>query len=168
MEEFLGEAYAREFGMEVRVARPYNAYGPRDHFDASSSHVIPALIRRVVAGENPLVVWGDGSATRSFLYVTDFARGLMAVAERAPDAGPINIGNDDEITVKELAQMIVEEAGASLRLVFDSSRPSGQPRRACDTRKARQTLGFRAETPLREGLRRTIAWYRAHRLAEVA
>jgi GDP-L-fucose synthase len=163
MEEFLAEAYAREHGMTFRIARPYNAYGPRDNFDPASSHVIPSLIRRVVAGESPLTVWGDGTATRSFLYVEDFARGLLAVAERSPQVGAINLGTDEEVSIRELATLIVELAGASVDLAFDRDQPGGQPRRACDTRLAETLLGFRAATPLREGLARTIEWYRATR-----
>ena len=168
MEEYLAAAYAGEYGLCVRVARPYNAYGPRDNFGEASSHVIPALIRRVVRGEDPLVVWGDGQATRSFLYATDFARGLMAVAEHSRDAEAINIGSDEEVSMGDLARMIVEESGQSTRIVFDPSRPTGQPRRACDTRKAQRLLGYRAAVPLREGLRQTLEWYRSHVPAEAA
>lgn len=161
MEEFLAEAYAREYGMTLRIARPYNAYGPRDNFDPASSHVIPSLVRRVLSGESPLTVWGDGTATRSFLYVEDFARGLMAVAERSPQVGAVNLGTDEEVSIRELATLIVELAGVPVELAFDASRPGGQPRRACDTRLAETLLGFRATTSLREGLTRTIEWYRA-------
>lgn len=162
MKEFLGEAYAREYGMEIRIARPYNAYGPRDNFDPTTGHVIPALIRRVFSGENPVVVWGDGTASRSFLYATDFARGLLAVAERSQQVEAINIGADEEITIRELAQLIVRSSGRSVELEFDASKPGGQPRRRCDTRLAERLLGFRAQVPLAEGLQRTIEWYRTH------
>ncbi len=160
MEEYLGQAYARQYGLSVAIARPYNAYGPRDNFDPTSSHVIPALIRRVCAGENPLRVWGSGGQTRTFLYVTDFVEGLLATAERHPHADPVNVGSTEEITIRDLATRIVELAGARLTVEFDPSRPAGQPRRTCDTRKAERVLGFRAEVPLREGLARTIEWYR--------
>jgi GDP-L-fucose synthase len=160
MQEFVAEAYAREFGMNFCIARPYNAYGPRDNFAPESSHVIPALIRRVEAGEDPLVVWGDGTGTRSFLYVTDFARGLMLVAEKSPQVGAINIGARDETSVRELAETIVELSGRSVRIEFDARKPAGQPRRCCDTSLAERLLGFRATVSLREGLARTIAWYR--------
>jgi len=159
MEEFLGEAYSREYGMHVRIARPYNAYGPRDNFHPASSHVIPALIRRVLAGENPLTVWGDGSATRSFLYVTDFARGLMAVVEKSPQVSAINIGAAEETTIRDLAHTIVRLSGKNVDLVFDASKPGGQPRRNCHTTLAERVLGFRAQVSLEEGLRRTTAWY---------
>jgi GDP-L-fucose synthase len=159
MEEFLGGAYSCEYGMCVRIARPYNAYGPRDNFHPASSHVIPALIRRVLAGENPLTVWGDGSATRSFLYVTDFARGLMAVVEKSPQVSAINIGAAEEITIRGLSSTIARLAGKNIELVFDASKPGGQPRRHCDTTLAERVLGFRAQVSLEEGLHRTIAWY---------
>jgi GDP-L-fucose synthase len=161
MEEFLAEACGREFGLNVCVARPVNTYGPRDEFDPERSHVIPSLIRRVLGGENPLRVWGDGTATRTFLYVEDLARGLMAVAERARGTGAINIATEEEISIGDLARLVVRLAGAEVRIEFDPSKPSGQPRRLCDTTCARTELGFKAETTLREGITRTIAWYRS-------
>ena len=156
MEEFLGEAYAKEYGMKVRIARPYNAYGPRDNFDPASSHVIPALIHRIMQSENPLVVWGDGSASRSFLYVTDFARGLMAVAEKSPQVAAINIGANEETTIGELARMLVRISGKRIKIQFDASKPAGQPRRCCDTRLAERLLGFCAQVSLEQGLAQTI------------
>ncbi len=161
MGEYLGQAYAEEFGMSVAIVRPYNAYGPRDHFDPEKSHVIAALVRRVCEGESPLKVWGDGKTTRAFLYVDDFARGLLDVAEKYPKADPVNIGSSQEVSVKDLAKAVLRAAGAEeTKLIFDPSKPSGQPRRACDTTKSRKVLGFKAEIGLDEGLRRTIAWYR--------
>lgn len=161
MGEYLGQAYAEEYGMKIAIVRPYNAYGPRDHFDPEKSHVIAALVRRVCEGESPLKVWGDGKSTRAFLYVSDFARGLLDVAEKYPNADPVNIGSAEEISVKDLAKAVLHAAGADkTKLVFDPSKPSGQPRRACDTTKARKVLGFRAEIGLQEGLARTVAWYR--------
>ena len=162
MAEYLGQAYAEEYGMEIAIARPYNAYGPRDHFDPARSHVIAALVKRVCDGESPLKVWGDGSTTRSFLYVEDFARGLLEVAEKYPNADPLNIGVDDEISVRELAEMIVRLAGSRAQLVFDLLKPSGQPRRHCDVTKAKKEIDFQARVALPEGLAKTIAWYRAH------
>ena len=162
MEEYLGQAYAEEFGMKIAIARPYNAYGPRDDFFAEYSHVIPGLIKRIVAGENPLVVWGSGSQTRSFLYVTDFARGLVEVCEKYPVADPLNIGSDEEISIGDLAKVLIELSGKDTELQFDTSKPDGQPRRTCDTTKAFEKIGFRAEVPLREGLKKSIEWYQAH------
>jgi len=161
MGEYAGRAYAEEFGMKVAIVRPYNAYGPRDHFEPEKSHVIAALVRRVCMGESPLNVWGDGKSTRAFLYVEDFARGLLDAAEKYPNADPVNIGSAEEISIKDLAKAVLHAAGADkTKLVFDPSKPSGQPRRACDTAKARKVLGFQAEIGLQEGLARTIAWYR--------
>lgn len=166
MEEFLGEAYHKEFGLAVAIARPYNAYGPRDNFDPASLHVIPALIKRVVDGEDPVVVWGDGSHTRSFIYVSDFVRGLLAVAERYAVARPLNIGADDEISVRELIELIVKISGSRAKIVFDPSKPTGQPRRHCDVTLAAKEIGFRAEVPFSQGLAQTIEWYRGHRASE--
>ncbi|MFH1724566.1 MAG: NAD-dependent epimerase/dehydratase family protein [Elusimicrobiota bacterium] len=163
MAEFLGAAYRKEYGMRVGIARPQNAYGPRCNFDPKRSHVIPALIRRVVEGEAPLRVWGDGSQSLTFLYVTDLVRGLLAVAERHAEADPINLGSAESIRIRDLVKLICEAAGAEPEIVFDTSAPTGQPRRQCDTRKAEEVLGFRPEVPLREGLRRTVEWYRQNK-----
>ena len=162
MAEYLGRAYAEEYGMQVAIARPYNAYGPRDHFDPARSHVIAALVKRVCDGESPLKVWGDGSTTRSFLFVEDFARGLLEVAEKYPEADPLNIGADDEISVRDLAELILKLAGSRSALIFDKSKPSGQPRRHCDVTKAKAAIGFSARVALPEGLAKTIDWYRTH------
>jgi GDP-L-fucose synthase len=165
MGEYLGQAYAEEFGMSIAIVRPYNAYGPRDHYDLEKSHVIAALVRRVCEGESPLKVWGDGKSTRAFLYVEDFARGILDVAEKYPKADPVNIGSSDEVSIKDLAKAVLRAAGAGkTKLVFDPSKPSGQPRRSCDTAKSRKVLGFKAEVGLDEGLRRTVAWYRENLL----
>ena len=163
MEEFLGRAAAQEFGLPVAIARPYNAYGPRDNFDPSSSHVIPALIRKAIEAKGDIFpVWGDGSHSRDFLYVDDFARGLIEVAARYPAADPVNLGAATECTIRELATTISEEVSAFTgRAVTPSFEPAGltgQPRRACDTRKAVAQLGYRAAVPLRTGLRHTIEW----------
>lgn len=160
MSEYAAKAYAEEFAMKVAVARPYNAYGPRDDFAPETSHVIPALIRRVVGGEDPLRVWGDGTQTRTFLYVEDFARGCLDLLERRPQPDPVNLGSDEEVSVAELARLIVAAAGTATRLEFDPSKPAGSPRRRCDTSKARAEIGFQAKTPLAEGLRKTVEWYK--------
>jgi len=161
MEEYLGLAYQGEFGMKIAIARPFNAYGPRDDFFAATSHVIPGLIKRVIAGENPLVVWGSGNQTRSFLYVTDFARGLLDVCEKYAVADPLNLGSSEEISIGNLAKLLIDLTGSKATIVFDTSKPDGQPRRTCDTRKAEREIGFRAAVPLREGLKKTIDWYLA-------
>lgn len=166
MLEFLGAQYAREFGLSVAIGRPYNAYGPRDTFDPERSHVIPALIRKALAAEDGVLkVWGDGKASRSFVYVDDFARGLVEVAARHPRAEAVNIGADEEITIDALAALVArlvsERTGRPLRLEFDATAPSGQPRRHCDTTKAEALLGFTARVPLETGLANTIDWYAA-------
>jgi GDP-L-fucose synthase len=160
MGEVLAKTYAKEFGMKVSIVRPYNGYGERDNFDPKTSHVIPALVKRVVEGEDPVVVWGDGTSTRSFLYVEDFARGLMESVEKYPVPDPVNIGSDEEISIGNLVKLIIEVAGSKAKVKFDTSKPGGQPRRKCDTRKAREKIGFKARVPLKEGLKRTIEWYR--------
>jgi GDP-L-fucose synthase len=156
--EVLGRSYVDEYGIEVALPRPYNAYGPRDDFEWETNHVIPALIRKVLEGHDPLTVWGDGTQTRTFLYATDFVAGLMLAMERHAVCQPINIGTSEEISVRHLIELICELCGKTPRLVFDTSAPQGQPRRLGDISKA-AALGFEPRVPLREGLRRTIDWY---------
>ncbi len=163
LEEYLGGAYAEEFGMKVAIARPYNAYGPRDDFFAPVNHVIPGILRRIFDGENPLAVWGSGKQTRSFLYVEDFARGLLEVCEKYPVADVLNIGSSEEISIGELTKLLIELTGAKTDLVFDTGKPEGQPRRTCDTSKAKAKIGFQSAVSLREGLAKTIDWYRNER-----
>jgi len=158
--EYLALAYAEEYGMDMRIARPFNAYGPRDDFFRQSNHVIPGLITRLFANENPLTVWGSGRQTRSFLFAADFARGLLMTCAYDGDIGPYNLGSDEEITIGDLAALVIELSGQETTMVFDTSKPDGQPRRACDTTKTRQQIGFQAEVPIREGLQQTIEWYR--------
>jgi GDP-L-fucose synthase len=167
MEEFLGAAAAAEFNLPVAIARPYNAYGPRDNFDPNSSHVIPALIRKASETQtDQFPVWGDGSHSRSFLYVDDFARGILEVAARMQVADAINIGADEEVTIRETAEIIGRlvsaTRGRTIRPVFDPQGLTGQPRRRCDTRKAERLLGYRARVSLQDGLERTVRWYVAH------
>ncbi len=159
MAELLGKYYREEFGMKVGIARPYNCYGPRDHFDPETSHVIPALIKRVFDGENPVKVWGTGRQTRAFLYVEDFAEGLMLIIERYPVADPVNIGTDEEVTIARLIEKIIKISGVKTKIEFDTSKPDGSPRRNSDNKKAKEKLGFKAKITLDEGLRRTIKWY---------
>lgn len=167
MEEFLGAKYAVEYGLEVAIARPYNAYGPRDNFSPDSSHVIPALIRKAfLSSDGTLPVWGDGSHSRSFLYVDDFARGLLEIAARYPAADAVNLGADEETTIAALAAVIAELVGAlrgrEITPQFQPAGLTGQPRRRCDLTHARSRLGFETQVPLKEGLRRTVEWYAAH------
>ncbi len=167
MEEYLGQAYAEEFGMKIAIARAYNAYGPRDDFFAEYSHVIPGLIKRIFGGENPLVVWGTGTQTRSFVYATDFARGVLEVCEKYAVADPLNIGSDEEISIADLARLLIELSGKNVEVQFDTSKPDGPLRRSADTTKAFQKIGFRSQMPLREGLKNCIEWYQAHSVNRV-
>ncbi len=161
--ELLAQTYAQEFGMRIAIARPYNTYGPRDHFESVEAHVIASLVRRLLAERaNPLVVWGDGTQSRSFLYVTDLARGLIELIERYPQPDPVNLGGSEEVTIRELAELIVELSGKRVSLRFDPTRPAGQPRRGCDTSKAKRLIGYAAEVQLRQGVEETLRWYEQH------
>ncbi len=159
MAEKLGVYYAEEFGMNISIIRPYNAYGPRDHFDSYSSHVIPALIKRVLSDENPVVVWGSGNQTRAFLYVEDLASGMLKAIEKYPKSDPVNIGTDEEISIKELINKIVRYTGKNPKILFDKTKPDGSPRRNSDNSKAKRVLEFKAKTKFDTGLRKTIDWY---------
>lgn len=160
------EAYRDQYGLRSAYVLPVNLYGPHDNFDPESSHVIPALIRRFVAaleaGHASVTCWGTGSATREFLFVDDCAEGLVRAAERIEDPEPINLGTGVEISIRDLASMVAELVGFRGEIRWDASRPDGQPRRCLDVSRARERLAWRAEVPLREGLERTIAWYRAN------
>lgn len=162
MAEKLGMYYAEEFGMKVAIVRPYNCYGPRDHFDSKSSHVIPGLIKKVFGGENPVEVWGTGNQTRAFLYVEDLAEGMIMAIEKYPQADPINLGTDEEVTIKELITKIIAIIGVNVRVKFDTTKPDGSPRRNCDNRKVIEKIGFRPAVSLDEGLKRTIDWYKEY------
>jgi GDP-L-fucose synthase len=161
------QAYRQQYGFNAIYPLPVNLYGPRDNFNLDTSHVIPALIRKCVEaterGDQQVILWGDGSPTREFLYVEDAARGLVLAAERYNGPEPFNLGSGQEIRIKDLAELIARLTGFEGELVWDTSKPNGQPRRALDTQRAAEYFGFQAETPLEEGLRRTIAWYRANR-----
>jgi GDP-L-fucose synthase len=161
-----GQAYRRQYGFGSIFLLPVNLYGPGDNFDPDSSHVIPALVRRCVEavdqGADRIVCWGDGTATREFLYVADCAEGTVRAAERYDGAEPVNLGAGFEISIQELAEQIADLTGFAGRIVWDTTKPNGQPRRCLDVSRARELFGFEAQTPFREGLRRTVEWYRAH------
>ena len=162
-----GQAYRREYGFNAIHLLPVNLYGPHDNFDPTSSHVIPALIRKCVeaaaTGAPEVVCWGTGNATREFLFVKDCAEGIVLATERYDDPEPVNIGAGFEIGIRELAELIAELTGFTGTLVFDRTKPDGQPRRMLDVNRAERRFGFKATTDFRAGLRRTIEWYRAHR-----
>jgi GDP-L-fucose synthase len=161
----MAQAYRAQYGLNAITLVPVNLYGPRDRFDLETSHVIPAMVRKfLVACETggPVVLWGDGSPTREFLYVDDCARALLLAAERYDGADPVNLGAGFEISMRELAGRIAAMTGYAGEIVWDATRPNGQPRRRLDTSRAARLLGFRAEIPFDDGLRRTVEWYRRH------
>jgi len=164
----LAQAYRQQYGFNAIYLLPVNLYGPGDNFDRDSSHVIPAMIRKCVAaierGEEKIVLWGDGSPTREFLFVDDCAEAIVRATELYDGAEPINIGTGTEISIRGLAELVAEIAGFHGEICWDTSQPNGQPRRCLDTARAWECFGFRAETDLRTGLRETIDWYRKSRL----
>ena len=161
------QAYRQEYGFNSIYLLPVNLYGPHDNFDPEISHVIPALIKKAVeareAGAAEMICWGTGQATREFLYVEDCARAIALATERYHGSEPVNLGSGMEISVKNLSTQIAELCGYQGKLVWDSTKPDGQPRRCLDTQRARDLFGFKAETPFAEGLRKTIAWYEQNR-----
>ena len=167
-----GQTYREQYGLNALHLLPVNLYGPRDNFDLETSHVIPALIRKMLEarerGEREIVLWGDGSPTREFLYVEDCAEGIVLAAQRYDGAEPVNLGTGAEISIRALAELIGELTGFDGEIVWDTSKPNGQPRRALDTSRAMELFGFRARTALREGLEQTVAWYRTAAPAHAA
>jgi GDP-L-fucose synthase len=155
------QAYREQYGLNAVFLLPTNLYGPRDNFDLESSHVIPALIRKMIESEDEVVLWGDGSPTREFLYVEDCVEGLVLAAERYDGPEPVNLGAAREISIRDLAELIADVTGFEGRITWDAAKPGGQPRRSVDATRARGLFGFEARTPLREGIERTVAWYRS-------
>jgi GDP-L-fucose synthase len=156
------QAYREQYGLNAIYLLPVNLYGPRDNFDLETSHVIPALVRKMAESRDEVVLWGDGSPTREFLYVEDCADALVLAAERFDGAEPVNLGTGEEVSIADLAALVAELTGFEGQVVWDRSKPNGQPRRRLDTSRAETLFGFRARTGLREGLAHTIAWYREH------
>ena len=161
------QAYRDQYGFNSIFLLPVNLYGPGDNFNPNSSHVIPALIRKCIeareSGADHIVVWGDGSPTREFIYVDDAARGIALATERFDKSIPVNIGSGFEISIKDLIGKIAKMTGFEGELVWDTSKPNGQPRRALDISRAREEFGFTAKTDFDEGLRKTIDWYLENR-----
>ena len=159
------QAYREQYGLNAIYLLPVNLYGPGDNFDLESSHVIPALVRKMIEaqerGESEVVLWGDGSPTREFLYVEDCAEGIDLAAQRYEGPDPVNLGTSEEISIRDLAELVAEVTGYEGEIVWDTSKPNGQPRRRLDVSRAEELFGFRARTPLRTGIERTVAWYRA-------
>jgi GDP-L-fucose synthase len=164
-----GQAYRDEYGFNAIHLLPVNLYGPHDNFDPASSHVIPALIRKfaeaIDARAGEVACWGTGNATREFLYVEDCAEAIVLAVEQYDKPEPVNLGAGFEISIRDLAELIAELTGFRGRLVFDRTKPDGQPRRSLDVTRARNSFGFAATTDFRTGLERTIAWYQAQRSA---
>ncbi len=158
------QAYRQQYGFNSIFIMPVNLYGPRDNFRPESSHVIPALIKKCVeaidAGAEFIEVWGDGSPTREFLYVEDAAEGILLAAEKYDSPEPVNLGSGMEISIKDLVELIAHLTGFNGRIIWDTSKPNGQPRRRLDVNRAEQAFGFKAGTSFEEGLKRTIDWYR--------
>ena len=161
------QAYREQYGYNAIYLLPVNLYGPYDNFDLETSHVIPALIRKCVEakerGDDKIVAWGTGTPTREFLYAGDAAEGILLAAENYNGGEPVNLGSGMEISIKDLLELIVELTGFKGDLVWDSSKPDGQPRRALDVSRAKEYFGFEAKTDFREGLRHTIEWYIANK-----
>jgi GDP-L-fucose synthase len=160
------QSYRQQYGFNGIYLLPVNLYGPEDNFDTSSSHVIPALIRKVYEAqqkqEKQLHVWGDGSPSREFLYVDDAARGIVMGTQYFNGADPVNLGTNHEITIRDLVTLISELMGFEGEIVWETDKPNGQPRRCLDTQRAQQEFGFRAEVDFKQGLKNTIEWYRQH------
>jgi nucleoside-diphosphate-sugar epimerase len=161
------QAYRQQYGMNCIFLLPVNLYGPRDDFDLETSHVIPALIRKCIeareAGADSITCWGSGKPTREFLYVEDAARGILMAAARYDKSEPVNLGSGAEMAIRDLVELIAELAGFEGRILWDPSKPDGQPRRMLDTSRAKQEFGFEARVPFREGLRRTVDWFESVR-----
>ena len=162
------QAYRIQYGFNSIFLLPLNLYGPRDNFDPKSSHVISALIRKFIEviekGEDEVVVWGTGKPTRGFLYVEDAAEGILLAAERYNKSDPVNMGTDLEMSIKDLAELISKLVGFKGKIKWDTSKPDGQPRRRLDTTRSEREFGFKAKMDFKEGLKRTINWYKENRL----
>jgi GDP-L-fucose synthase len=163
------QAYREQYGTNAIYLLPVNLYGPGDNFDLETSHVIPALVRKMIEardrGDDQVVLWGDGSPTREFLYVGDCVEALWLAAQHYDGAAPVNLGSGEEIAIRDLAAVIAELTGYGGEIAWDTSLPNGQPRRRLDVSRAEELFGFRARTGLREGLERTIDWYRSRTLS---
>ena len=161
-----GQAYRQQYGVNAIYLLPVNLFGPFDNFDPASSHVIPALIRKCVEAiennDSEIVCWGDGTATREFLYVVDCAEAIVVATQKYDGEEPVNIGAGFEISIRDLAELIVEQTGFEGTLVWDETKPNGQPRRCLDTSRAYERFGFCASTDFTSALQRTIDWYRDH------
>jgi len=155
------QAYRKQYGLRTAYLLPANLYGPRDTFHETNAHVIPDLIRKMLEGRDEIVLWGDGTPTREFLYVDDCVEGLVLAAERWDGPEPVNLGTGQEISIRDLAELVAEVTGFEGRITWDTTMPNGQPRRGLDASRAKELFGWEARTPLREGLEQTVSWYRS-------
>jgi GDP-L-fucose synthase len=154
------QGYREQYGLNSIFLLPTNLYGPRDNFDLETSHVIPALIRKMIESPEEIVLWGDGSPTREYLFVDDCVEGFLLAAERYDGPEPVNLGTGVETSIRRTAELVAAVIGFEGRITWDTSMPNGQPRRSLDASRAKELFGFEARTPLREGLEKTVAWYR--------
>ena len=162
------QSYRQQYGFNAIYLLPVNLYGPRDNFNLKTSHVIPALIRKALEaqerGDKELVAWGDGSPTREFLFVEDAADGIVTAAEKYNGSEPVNLGSGYEISIKDLTEMIIRLTGFEGKLIWDTEKPNGQPRRGLDVTRAKEYFGWQAQVPFEEGMRRTIEWFKENRV----
>ena len=161
------QSYRQQYGYNSIYLMPVNLYGPRDNFNLETSHVIPALIRKAIEagerGDQEILAWGDGSPTREFLYVEDAAEGIVTAAENYNGSEPVNLGSGQEISIKDLVEMVVRLTDFNGQIVWQTDKPNGQPRRALDVSRAQEYFGWRAQVPFEEGMRRTIEWFKENR-----
>jgi len=160
MVELQGQYYAREYGMEVAIARPFNAYGPREQIEKEKAHVMTALIQKVLGNDNPVIVWGSGNQTRSFVHARDFALGLKLIAEHHAVADPVNLGHDRETSIRDLAERIVQLSGSGSSIRYDLSKPEGAVRKSADVRKLQRVTRFTPQIMLDDGLKEMIGYVR--------
>jgi len=153
------QAYHRSYGMKIAIVRPFNPYGPRESFDPKDSHVIPSLIRKAVRRESPFVVWGDGAQARSFEYVEDLVEGIVLAIEKKFDADPINLGGSNPVTIRELAELILQLTAYDTSITWNTNGPQGVRSRKADMSKSLNSLGWKPRTPLKEGLMQTLNWF---------
>jgi GDP-L-fucose synthase len=162
MSEFSAQSYAREYGLKIAIARPSNVYGPRDRFDQTRSRIIPALIMKAIENSKTLPIWGSGEQIRSFLYVKDLSKGLVRLIDKLPEPDPVNFAGNEEITIRQLAELILRLMGKTAKITLDAEKPSGPQRRLLDISKAKEALGWVPTTTLKEGLQATIDFYQEY------
>lgn len=165
MSEFAAQTFSQEYGLEIAIARPSNVYGPRDYFEGPKCRAIPVFIREAFSNTgSSIVLWGTGEQSRSFLYVEDLVRGLIDLVEKYPNCDPVNLGGVEEITIKDLAHLIVKLSEKDVKIECDLSKPTGSPRRVCSVEKAKETIGFKPSVSLEQGIKQTIDFYKSRYL----